>query len=272
MLPFSVLICVYDGDNVRAFHRALTSIFSNSLVPAEVVLVCDGSLSVDADEVILDFETRYPDVLRVVRLERNIGFAGALNHGLSAISSPITIRCDADDVNYPDRFRILIDEFIEDPEILLVGSQVREVWRSGELKVRAVPCTEVEIKKTAIRRNPFNHMSVAFKTDVVREVGGYPHLFLKEDYGLWLKLISTGKKVKNINAVLVDASFDEASISRRGGWKYVLSEWQLFKMKNQIFGVTGRSFIFFIARSFAFILPNKVRKAVYSAFLRKTSA
>jgi glycosyltransferase involved in cell wall biosynthesis len=272
MPEFSILICVYRKDDPLLFDRALSSIFENSLQPKEVILVCDGPLSVSLDKIVAKYEDGHPTIMKVIRLKDNSGLAGALNAGLPHITSPITVRCDADDYNLPDRFITLIGEFKNDPKIVLLGSQVRELWRSGESRRRTVPCSEVEIIKASFRRNPFNHMTVAYRTDIVSELGGYPDLHLKEDYGLWLHIIARCCKVKNVNRVLVEANFDESSISRRGGWKYVQSELSLLRLKNSLIGGRVSNLAIFVLRSGVFLLPNFARKGIYTILLRDRRA
>ena len=111
-------------------------------------------------------------------------------------------------------------------------------------------------------------MSVAYRTDIVRELGGYPSLHLKEDYGLWLQFIANNHRVRNINKVLVEANFDESSIFRRGGLKYVASERDLLELKNSLIGKRFNNFLIFVLRSAVFLLPNSVRKGIYKVFLR----
>lgn len=268
MTEFAVLMCVYGKDDPALFDRALLSIFTNSLKPKEVILVCDGPLSHSLDEIIEKYVIVNTTTLRVIRLEVNSGFAVALNAGLLHIKSPITVRCDADDYNLPNRFITLVSELSADPELTLLGSQVREIWNSGQSRERKVPCSQVEIIKAAYKRNPFNHMTVAFRTNIVRDLGGYPNLHLKEDYGLWLHFIAKNHKVQNISNVLVEANFDESSIFRRGGWKYVESEHKLLKLKNSLIGKRFTNFTIFLLRSAVFLLPNSIRKGIYKVFLR----
>ena len=139
MPKFSVLMCVYGKDDPVLFDRALLSIFANSLQPKEVILVCDGPLSDSINKVVEKYEIEIATTLRVIRLKVNSGFAGALNAGLLHVTSPITVRCDADDYNFPDRFITLVSEFNTDPELTLLGSQVREIWSSGQSRQRNVP-------------------------------------------------------------------------------------------------------------------------------------
>jgi hypothetical protein len=72
-------------------------------------------------------------------------------------------------------------------------------------------------------------MSVGFSKKKFIECGGYPNLYLREDYGLWAKMISRKAKVKNINKILVNATAGNEMIKRRSGFKYILAEFHLRK-------------------------------------------
>jgi hypothetical protein len=52
---FSVLMSVYVRDDAELLRRALESIHLNSLSPNQIVLVADGPLSQDLENIILDF-------------------------------------------------------------------------------------------------------------------------------------------------------------------------------------------------------------------------
>lgn len=218
---FSVLIAVYRCDCPTLFEKALFSIFSNHFRPFELVVVADGPLTLELNSVINNFSAIYP--LRLEALASNVGLAKALNVGLSKIVTKYTIRADADDINYPHRFELLIRTLSEGFD--LVGSAIREIDKSGaEVAIRSCPLTAVEIRRFARKRNPFNHMTVAFRTAAVLEAGGYPSIHLKEDYALWATLLAKGCRVCNLGVVLVDATAGTDMFRRRGGLRYAMAE------------------------------------------------
>ena len=109
---------------------------------------------------------------------------------------------NSDDVNDRDRFWKLVSKI--DRGYSVVGSQVKEVDDSGtELKQKSLPIKHKDIVRYAKSRNPINHMSVAFIKKDVLEVGGYPDLFLKEDYALWAKMIGKRKSLKTYHVRLL---------------------------------------------------------------------
>jgi glycosyltransferase involved in cell wall biosynthesis len=263
---FSVLLAVYKKDNPLLFIKALESIFLNTIQPKKLVIVADGELSDQLQEVINEY-SKFP-YLKFIQLPKNRGLATALNAGLREITTKYTIRADADDFNHPNRFELLLEKLEEGYD--LVGSAIKEVDKSGAfVAIRNPPQTEDDIKAFAIKRNPFNHMTVAFRTELVRQAGGYPSIFLKEDYALWATLLSMGCRVCNINSILVDATAGLEMFQRRGGFKYALAEIDLqthlvrMKIKSPLVALIDGTL-----RSIIFLAPNVIREYVYVNFLR----
>ena len=58
MNEFSVLISIYYKESPLYFREALDSVFAQTLQPAEIVLVKDGSLTPELDAVIEEYSTR----------------------------------------------------------------------------------------------------------------------------------------------------------------------------------------------------------------------
>lgn len=263
---FTVLLAVYKKDEPLPFRRALASVFSNSVQPQEMVVVADGELTEALAAIITEFSGRHP--LRLLQLPHNVGLASALNAGLSTIQTKYTIRADADDFNYSHRFELLVEKLHEGFD--LVGSAIREIDKAGqEVAFRSPPLTENEIRRFVRKRNPFNHMSVGFRTAAAVEAGGYPSIHLKEDYALWATLLARGCKVCNLDVVLVDATAGTEMFQRRGGLRYAMAEVDLqrhlvrCKLKSHASAIVDG-----VLRSIVFIAPNKVREYVYLKFLR----
>ena len=60
MLPFSVLISVYFKEKPAYLEQALTSIFTQSAVPDEIVVVKDGPLGKELESVLDIYKSKYP--------------------------------------------------------------------------------------------------------------------------------------------------------------------------------------------------------------------
>jgi glycosyltransferase involved in cell wall biosynthesis len=264
---FSVLMAVYHKDDPNLLRIALKSVYANTLKPDVVVLVQDGPVGENITDVINEFARQKN--FSIIQLKVNGGLAKALNAGLSTIYTKYTIRADADDFNHPDRFEQLIEKLQQGFD--LVGSSIKEVDKFGQfLAIRRCPGSAQDIRQFIRKRNPFNHMSVAFRTEAVVSAGGYPFIHLKEDYALWASLISRNYKVCNIETVLVDATAGAEMFQRRGGVRYALAEIDLQRhlmkcgLKSHFSAVVDG-----VMRSAIFLAPNAVREFVYLRFLRE---
>jgi glycosyltransferase involved in cell wall biosynthesis len=259
-------MAVYAKDSPELFTKSLKSVYSNTLRPQDVLLVIDGPISLAINKIIQYYVDA--EAMRTLYLVKNVGLAKALNEGLNLIESEWIIRADADDINLPTRFEVLANHM--SLELDLIGSQILEINENGSSDlVRNVPLKSCQIRLFAKKRNPFNHMTVAYRTAFVKKCGGYPDIYLKEDYGLWAKMISQGAKVMNIDQILVWVNTGYDFYKRRGGLRYVKAEIELQKylIKCNINNILEGLFIGFM-RSFIYILPNFLRYFFYKIVLR----
>lgn len=263
---FTVLLPVYYKDDPALFKRALASIYLNSLQPNELLIVGDGELTCELLFIINEFKKN--GKLRLLQLKSNCGLAKALNYGLYTVSSKYTIRADADDYNLPNRFEEIIARLDEGYDV--VGSTIKELDENGVfMTMKRSPLKQDEILRFVKRRNPFNHMSVGFVTDAVRNVGGYPNIYLKEDYALWATIIARGFRVCNLDVTLVEATTGISMLRRRGGLNYAISEIDLqrhlvnLRLKSCLSGIRDG-----FLRAAVFLLPTSFRMFFYKRFLR----
>jgi glycosyltransferase involved in cell wall biosynthesis len=269
---FSVLLPVYHKDHPVYFREALASLAPQLAHIDEVVLVKDGPLG-DALEAALDSQ-RVLLPLRVVALPHNVGLARALNAGLAHCRSDWVFRFDADDLCLPGR-AALQSERIRGGGLDILGGQIEECDPATQAVTgrRLVPCDEEEIRRFLRRRNPFNHMTVCFRRDFIRGIGGYPHIPLKEDYALWAKAIARGARVANLPQVLVRARAGSELAARRGGVRYARSELalQAFLWRNGVQSAPA-SLLVGGARAALFAAPLTLRRFVYRRVLRGKAA
>ena len=267
-IKFSVLLPILDRPDIEdGFPLAVKSIFSNTLIPNQVVVVVDGPVNDQFKKVISKFKKNFN--LDIIWNEEKIGLDKALNIGLLKCKNDFIFRADGDDINLHYRFEKQLPFLIDGYDV--IGSNIDEFDNKGSYLFSVlVPQTDKEIKGLLPFRNPINHMTVAFSKKAVLEVGGYPELYLKGDYGLWIKLNSFNKKFININESLVKATTGKRMINDRGGIKYIFSEFllQKFMIKNNCSNYIQSVFVFLL-RSTVFIFPSELRSFFYKYFLRK---
>lgn len=266
-------MAVYRRDDIALFNQAVHSVFANTLLPNHCLIVVDGPVAEQLDNAITSLEKVYGSKIQFLRLAKNVGLTKALNAGIQEIDTEWIVRADADDINLPIRFLELAIAINANPHLDLLGSNILEIDKEGvPVSIRAVPESQSDIRIFAKTRNPFNHMTVAYRRDAVKGLGGYPDVYLREDYALWCKFLAQNKKVLNIPKVLVHATAGRDMYARRGGWKYAKAEWQMqmLLVESGIKGVM-RGFVDGLLRSVIFVMPSGLRGYVYRRFLRKAA-
>ena len=266
-IKFSVLISCFFGDSHDYLNQALASIYSNSIIPSEVVLIQDGPVSLELRAVINSYIRTHK--IKHIILEKNKGLSHALNEGLNHISNEIVFRADADDINLKHRFSEQLKHL--QGEVVLCGGNIKEIDLEGNfIGYRTCPTSHEEIVSRLNYRNPFNHMTIGFRKSVIQKLGGYPNFDFREDYALWCKVIVAGYKVQNTGNTLVNARAGSSMYARRSGIRNVFSEIKLQSFMVRM-GIQPIYLAFLIGgmRSLIFILPNKIRGLIYEAFLRE---
>ncbi len=269
-MKFSVLISVYDKEVPSNLRSSLESVFEQSIPPAEVVLVVDGPVNEGLANVCKDFHDRYKE-LKILTMDKNQGLGVALETGLLRCSNEIVARMDTDDICKPDRFEKQIDFFRNNPDYSVVGTAVEEFDKApGDLqRFRALPTSCVEIKRFSKFRNPLNHPTVMFKRSAVLEVGSYKHMPLFEDYFLWVRLLSRGFKIGNLEDSLVYFRVGNDMVGRRHGLGYCLKELRFLTKCFTLEHITLVELLTcLIVKVPLRLMPKAILSRFYKSFLR----
>jgi len=270
---FSVLLSVYYKEKPCFLAASLDSIFSQSLRSKEIVLVKDGILTPELEQIISQYQSTYPE-LKVIPLSQNRGLGEALNEGLKHCSYELVARMDTDDIAKPHRFEKQIEIFRNNPYLNVVGAWIDEFEGTitNVISARKLPEHHEDIISFAKSRCPINHPVVMFKKQSVIDAGGYIHFPLFEDYYLWVRMLLNGAKFYNIQESLLFFRSSPDVYMRRGGFKYAVNEFRLQKKIRQLKFITQYVFLKNISIRFIIrVIPNKLRTLFYKKLLRRNS-
>ncbi|NNP75073.1 amylovoran biosynthesis protein AmsE [Acinetobacter sp. Ac_3412] len=273
MILFSILLSLYHKEKVEYLEKCFESIWDQqTLKPTEIVLVLDGPIGEGLTKSVEHWQQKLGNILKIVTLAENVGLGKALNEGLKHCTNEWVFRMDTDDICTPDRFSKQVAFIKENPDVVLFGGQILEFNQdvSDAHVLKAVPENHNEIKAFAQNRCPFNHMTVAYRHDVITALGGYQHHLFMEDYNLWLRVIGAGYKVANLPDVILFARVGNGMHARRKGLEYIKSEKKLLDLKKELkLQDPIRANIVFLLRSVFRLLPSTMLGKIYNNFLRK---
>jgi len=268
---FSVLMSVYTKERPEYLQASLNSLVKQTVLPSEIVLVEDGPLSDELNQVVEKFDEAYPKLFRIKKLSKNKGLGKALNIGLLACENELVARMDSDDIAVENRFAIQLTTMIRE-DLDIYGGQIIEFTNDikNTLAKRIVPLQNNKIIKFAHKRNPFNHVTVMFKKSKIQMLGSYRTKPGYEDYDLWVRAIIAGLKLKNDPGILVYVRAGEDMVNRRGGIDYVKS---IIGMRMNFFKLGFYTkydlFVTISTSTLSAILPTKIRYLFYYKVLRK---
>ncbi|WP_372518481.1 glycosyltransferase [Candidatus Ruminimicrobiellum ovillum] len=267
-MPFSVLMSVYHKDNPQWLKQAIDSVLNNTIKPNQIVLVVDGQISNELEQVL----TEYKDSLDILRLEKNSGLGIALQQGLLKCKYPLVARMDSDDISLPNRFEIQLKEFENNPNLTIVGGYIQEFdsQTNEKTSMRKVPLLDNKIKQYIKTRSPFNHPTVMFKKEDILKVGNYQTFYQMEDYYLWARLVKANYQMKNIPEILLNFRTDKNMFARRGSYKYFKSNKEVSKQMLKMKIISYPYYLFNISVRFItqVLMPNNIRTLFYKKVLR----
>jgi len=262
---------IYEKENPNFFNSCMNSVIKQTYPPSEIVLVKDGPLNNELENIISKWKKRFGNKFKIIPLEKNVGLGKALQLGLLNSKYDIVARMDTDDICREDRFEKQINFLDNNPNIDIVGCWAAEFENNinNIISIRKVPILDIEIKKYARFRNPFNHPSVVFRKHAILTCGGYQSFPFLEDYYLWIRMLLKGKKFANLPEPLLLFRLDKYTFDRRGGLKYFFNEIKLQKFFLKVNFINLPIFIYNIfLRGIVRLFPNKIRKYFYMFFLR----
>lgn len=187
----SVLISCYNGE--RWLTEAINSILIQSYKSFELILINDGSTD-NTWSIIEKFS--FIDKRIVPINKNNTGLANSLNLGVSIAKGKWIARLDQDDISEPTRLEEQLNFVQLNPNVILLGTGFIEITMLNKfIKKHSYPTRHQDLLKNLERsRRFFPHSSAFFRTDIVKEIGGYNNRIQRaEDRFLWLNLSSKGK-------------------------------------------------------------------------------
>jgi cellulose synthase/poly-beta-1,6-N-acetylglucosamine synthase-like glycosyltransferase len=178
----SVVIPCFDQGHYLA--EAIESVLAQSLLPAEVLVVDDGSRD-NSFEV----AGRYPSVRRL--RQSNRGAAAARNTGLTASSRECVVFLDADDRLLEHALEVGACALSKRPNIAFVAGMSRDIAGDGTVLTGERQPLVSQDHFVRLLEDCFiwSGSSIAYRRDALESLGGFDEsLAAGDDYDLYLRL------------------------------------------------------------------------------------
>ena len=191
-VPVSVIIpCYCCADTIE---RAVTSVMSQTMLPAEVWLIDDASSDGGRTLATLyELKEHYGSKahIEVIPLKENSGPAVARNRGWDAATQSYIAFLDADDAWHPRKLEVQYSWMQVHPHVALTGHPF--VWIKEDNPVLTIPADWFAHQITPrclLLSNLFSTPSVMLRRDLPYRFD--PTKRHSEDYLLWLQIVLSG--------------------------------------------------------------------------------
>lgn len=275
--PVSVLMSLYWREKPEYLRESLESIYSQTMLPAEIVCVLDGPVGDALLGVLNEFKARseadsnLPRFIEVP-LPNNGGLGKSLNVGLEKCSYDLVARMDTDDISKPSRIAKQYAYMISHPEIAASGTWIEEFIGKPDniISERVTESEPAKLAQYAKMRNPMNHPTVMFRKQSVLSAGSYQHCPFFEDYYLWVRMIEKGLLLSNIPECLLSYRASKEMFRRRGGLQYMKDNKNFQNILYKSGFISRRkSYMNVLIRNTVYLMPCWLRASVYPRFIHR---
>ena len=212
----SVIIPCYKDSLTLA--RAIESVILQTYSPSEIIVVNDCSPESEQIEACL---AKYPHV-RYLRNSINVGLAKTRNNGIAMANGEIIALLDADDEYHQDKIALQI-EVLEENTVVTCG--LVNIYPDGHQERSIKSPRLISRASELLYRNNLNGAGLLAPKDLILKYGGYDATMRScEDFDLWLRLLSSGIKVKDIGVPLYLYYFNPVGLSKN---IISISKWEL---------------------------------------------
>ncbi len=121
MQKISIIITSFNQK--KLLHEAVESVIGQTYRPFEI-LICDDASTDGSQELIKNYEEKFPDLIRGILHKNNQGISNNRNSGLKAVKGDFVAWLDGDDMYLPEKLEMEISKLQSNPEARWVYSQV----------------------------------------------------------------------------------------------------------------------------------------------------
>ena len=210
-------MCVYNDE--KYLNEAIESILLQTLYDFEFIIIDDGSI----DSSIKIIESYLDSRIRIVKNNSNIGLTKSLNKAIKYATGKYIARQDSDDISMPNRLEKQVNN-LERTKSVLSATGIINIFDDSKITFPYIPPQNKELfNKMIIDKNLLTHSTIMFRNSAgifYRE-----KFFFAQDYDLYLRMISEGKKISILPECLVKYRKSSKNISvKQRAYQYLFKQ------------------------------------------------
>lgn len=194
----SIIMPSYNAE--KYLSKSIDSILKQSFKDFEFIIIDDGSI--DNTKKILSKYKKRDKRIKILTNKDNLGLQKTLNKGLKYAKGDYIARMDADDISSKERLQVQLNFLENNPKIFMVGSSAIVIDENDNRIGLLRKFNDSErTKKKLETSNCIIHPSIMFRNE--GDIYYRENFKTSEDYDLYLRFLSNGKKLTNLPEFLI---------------------------------------------------------------------
>lgn len=262
MAEISVIMGIHNSSDKTILKQAIDSILNQTFTDFEFIICDDGSTD-DTFDFLYEYQGKDKRIV-LIKNDKNLGLAAALNHCLQYAKGKYIARMDADDIS--ENFRLKKQYFFleKHPEYGFVGACVKLIDSNGVWGERCLK--EFPQENDFLFRQPFVHPSILMRKSSYFAVNGYRDIkktLRTEDYDLFMRLYAMNIKGYNLQEFLLYYREDKVAYKKRK-YKYRINEMRVRYEGFKKLNLLPKGYIYIIKPLIVGFIPNIILKKLKS--------
>ncbi len=179
----TVSVIIHTYNNEKFISETIKSVLNQTYNDYEIIVVDDGSVDGTRNALL-------PYMQRIrYHYKENGGIASAKNSGISLSKGEFVAFLDHDDLWVPEKLKIQIEYFNENPSVGLVYAKYTSFRNGNELRTKPEKGYSGWIFKKLLSKSIIQTSTVMVKRECLNAVGPYDESFaLGDEYDMFLRI------------------------------------------------------------------------------------
>jgi len=258
-----VAVLSANFNNAHYLSAFIESIAASTVYPKQIIIVDDCSTD-DSLAILKDCVAKVAN-LDVICLERNVGFANALNCGLLHVNTRYVARIDPDDMIATSRLELQYRFLEQNQSFSVVGSNVLYVNHDATKivgKSNFPPDHHAIMQRYQRGEHGLVHGACLFRSEIFQLVRYRQEYVPAEEYDLFSRIMLCGYLAGNLTENLTRVRIHDKSVSQYLPYDTVKKTFQL----RDVFFATKTSGAYVLKE---YIARYSYRRALCSAGIKK---
>ncbi len=218
----SVITPAYNA--ARFVRETIKSVQAQTFTDWEMIVIDD--CSTDNTKDVVEEQAGNDPRIRLLRMDKNSGQALARNKGMRVARGKYIAFLDSDDLWLPEKLAMQT-EFMEKTGHVLTYSSYKKINEKGDVISNPLKCPPVVNLDSLLRSNNIGCLTAVYNAEKLGKVY-MPNIPKREDYALWLKILSMGNKAYLVDRCLAMYRIRQGSVSNNKA-SAAFYQWKLYR-------------------------------------------